>query len=194
MPRKGMDRVIEALPMVLEKCSDVVYLIVGGVLTSEDEAFRQTLMQRVRELGLGDRVLCVGQVPPDELPLYYTTCDVFVLPNRETADSHGVEGFGIVFLEANACGKPVIGGRSGGVADAVVHGETGLLVNGEDVDEIADAIITLLSDTALAQRLGGQGRELVVREFSWERIIQCLRHLCYETADRACARAATPMA
>lgn len=82
----------------------------------------------------------------------------------------GIESFGISFLEANACGKPVIAGRSGGTADAVIDGETGLLVDPHDVDAIASAIILLLTDRDLACRIAENGRRRVERELSWEKV------------------------
>src|SRR5206468_3076535 len=99
---------------------------------------RARLELLVAELGLADRVHFVGEVGPDALPAYYAACDLFVMPNRsEGAD---FEGFGIVFLEAAASGKPAIGGRSGGVTEAIDEGRTGLLVDGTDLGELASAI------------------------------------------------------
>ena len=89
----------------------------------------------------------------------YVACDVFVMPSRALNQRDGVEGFGIVFLEAGACAKPVVGGRSGGIADAVLDGVTGVLVNPTDIAELEGALIRLLRDPAEAQRLGMQGRK-----------------------------------
>ena len=90
------------------------------------------------------------------------------MPSRTVEDD--LEGFGISFLEANACGKPVVAGRSAGVEDAVVHGETGLLVNPESEIEVAEAILTLLGDRDQAESLGRQGKDRVLRQFTWDHV------------------------
>ena len=108
------DKIIEALPAILEQVPDVVYLIVG---TGREE---ERLRVYAQEKGVADRVIFAGHVPDEELPAYYNAADVFIMPNRE--EGTNVEGFGIVFLEANACGIPVIGGRSGGTVDAIADG------------------------------------------------------------------------
>ena len=97
----------------------------------------------------------------------YNLCDVFIMPARESKDD--VEGFGIVYLEAASFTKPVIAGRGGGVREAVVDNETGILVDGKNADEIAGAIIKLFKDKDLREKLGRQGRERVEKEFSWEK-------------------------
>jgi len=80
-----------------------------------------------------------------------------------------IEGFGMVFLEANACGKPVVGGRTGGTVEAIVDGKTGFLVNPINEEEISEKLIILLTDDSLKKRFGTQGRERVEREFRWEK-------------------------
>ena len=100
----------------------------------------------------------MGEVADSDLSDYYALCDIFIMPNREEG-AGDVEGFGIVFLEAGWMGKPVIGGRSGGVPDAVKDGETGLLVDGRSVPEIEEAVARLLSDPALARSMGDKGRK-----------------------------------
>ncbi|WP_025321618.1 glycosyltransferase family 4 protein [Deferrisoma camini] len=157
--RKGHDKVIEALPAIAEKVPKVVYLIVGK------GGYRPRLEELAREHGVADRVVFTGLVPWDDLPRYYRTCDVFVMPNR-TLPNGDTEGFGLVFLEANACGKPVIGGRAGGVPDAVVHGETGLLVDGASAQEVGRAVLRLLLDPELRLRMANSGLSRA-REFSW---------------------------
>jgi phosphatidyl-myo-inositol dimannoside synthase len=162
--RKGHDMVIRALPRLRESVRDVTYLIVGnGPCRSQLEALAAAM-------GVRDRVLFAGQVPAADLPEIYALSDVFVMPSRAPAEADDVEGFGLVFLEANACAKPVIGGRSGGISDAVMDGVTGLLVNPHDPEEIADALTRLLSDADLAFRMGQQGRLRVVRDFAWARV------------------------
>lgn len=169
--RKGHDMVIRALPRLLQTVGNVSYLIVG------DGPYRSELENLASALGVRERVVFAGRMPDETLPRVYALCDVFVLASREQIDSCDVEGFGIVFLEANACGKPVVGGRSGGIGDAIAEGETGFLVDSRDPDGIAEAIGRLLTDPQLAARLGEQGRERVVREFSWHSVAARLRRI-----------------
>ena len=109
-----------------------------------------------------------------ELPAYYAACDVFVMPSRYIESTGTVEGFGIVYLEAAACGKPVVAGNQAGVPDAVVDGKTGLLVNPWDSDAIGEAIITVLSDPYLASQLGDNGRKRVVELYNWDKVAEQL--------------------
>ncbi len=158
---KGIDMVIKALSIVKRRYGDFYYIICGrGEL-------KEFYLKLAVEYGLGDKVI-ITTVSDEDLPLLYMACDLFIMPSREEQSPKGVlaEGFGIVFLEANACGKPVIGGRSGGIPDAVLDGETGILVDPKNVDEIANAIIKLLTDEELAEEMGRKGRERVLREFT----------------------------
>jgi phosphatidylinositol alpha-1,6-mannosyltransferase len=157
--RKGHDLTIDAIARLVEKQRNVKYLIVG------DGEERPALEQRVAKHGLSNHVMFAGIVPAGALPSYYAACDVFLMPNR--IDAGDFEGFGIVFLEAAACGKPTIGGKSGGASEAVQDGETGMLVSGTDVDELAGAIDRLISSAELRSRFGGAGRERVLRQFTW---------------------------
>ncbi len=161
--RKGQDKVIKVMPHVLEKVSNVVYIIIGE---GEDKSRLKNL---VEELKLGDRVIFTGYIPNKELPCYYNACDVFIMPSREIPEEGDAEGFGIVYLEANACGKPVIGGKSGGIPDAIMDGKTGLLVDPHSEEEIAQALIKLLSDEDYAQKLGQNGLDRVRKELTWEK-------------------------
>ncbi len=154
--RKGHDTVIRALDRIRRSVGPVKYLIVGE---GPDEA---RLRRLARDLGCESDVIFAGSVREEALPSFYAACDVFVMPSRSLAGRDGVEGFGIVFLEAGACGKPVIGGRSGGVADAVINGVTGYLVDPLDVGEVSGTITRLLVDRAEAVRMGKQGRLRVV--------------------------------
>jgi phosphatidylinositol alpha-1,6-mannosyltransferase len=106
-------------------------------------------------------------VSHEDLPSYYAAADLFVLPNR--VDDGDFEGFGMAFLEAAAAGLPTIGGASGGVPEAIVDGETGFLVSGSDVDELAERIERLAVDADLRARLGRAGRARVERDFNWDR-------------------------
>lgn len=164
--RKGFDRVIEALPILAKDFPDVVFVLVG------DGPDRERLERLVAERGAADRVVILLQCDETMVMKYYHACDVFAMPSRYIRERGDVEGFGIVFLEANACGKPVVGGNSGGVPDAVVHGETGCLCDPNDPAALADTFKRLLSDPALCARLGRQGRERVYREFALEKYAQ----------------------
>lgn len=157
--RKGVADVLRVLPRVAER-RDVRFVIAGR----EQE---ENLAPLVAELGLEDRVRFAGEVTPDDLPALYRSADLFVMPSREDETTGSVEGFGIVFLEAAASGIPSIGGRSGGMADAIVDGETGYLVTPGDLDEIADRITRLLTDDDLRAQLGRAGRARVLTEFTW---------------------------
>jgi phosphatidylinositol alpha-1,6-mannosyltransferase len=122
-----------------------------------------------------DRVHFLGHVSYEDLPRWYNACDVFVMPNRDI--NGDTEGFGLVFLEAAASGKPAIAGIAGGTGSAVVHGETGLRVDGESVPDIATAMLRLLSDTDEAERLGDNARQRVLANFIHKRRVDQLRQL-----------------
>lgn len=128
------------------------------------------------EYQLDKSVTFCGRIPDDQLNDYYSLCDVFIMTPRETFPD--VEGFGIVFLEANACAKPVIGARSGGVTDAVQHEKTGLLVEPESSSEIANAIIDLMQNEPKRLQLGQNGMQWVRTEMNWKsttgRLYECL--------------------
>ncbi len=133
----------------------------------------------------------LGEVPDGDLPRYYAACDMFLLPNR--IDDGDVEGFGIVFLEAAATGRPAIGGRTGGVPEAVVDEETGLLVSGTDVGELAAAIQDLASSKDKRQAMGAAGRERVCRAFTWERAAAEVSAVHAEVAARTHTAAPSSM-
>jgi len=158
--RKGVDRVIRALPRLAAAVPELRYLVVG------DGAERSALETLARELGVADRVVFAGAVPLAEVPAYLALGEVFALPNRRLPDGED-EGFGLVFLEANAMGLPVLGGRAGGVPEVVREGETGLLVDGTDADAVAAALLRLLTDAPLRARLSAGGLALAAGA-GWE--------------------------
>jgi phosphatidyl-myo-inositol dimannoside synthase len=160
--RKGHDTVMRALPRVAELVPNVSYLIVG------DGPHEARLRSLARELGIEHRVVFCGQVPEDELVAYYHACDVFAMISRELSDD--TEGFGIVFIEAAACGKPTLGGRSGGIPDAIADGETGMLIEPGAVDSLTTALVSLSGDRALARRLGEAGRRRVSESYQYREI------------------------
>ncbi len=128
---KGYDQVLQALPEIRQTIPDVHYIIVG----KGDDKTR--IEQQIIQLGLQDSVTLAGFIPDEQLCDYYNFCDVFAMPSKR-------EGFGIVYLEALACGKPVLGGNQDGAIDALCHGELGVLVNPDDVHEIAKMLVQIL--------------------------------------------------
>ena len=168
--RKGIDRVIAALPSVLAAVPDAHYLVVG-----EGPQQAELLALAVR-CGVAERVTFAGTVGHRDVPAYLALAACFAMPNRRLADGED-EGFGLVFLEANACGVPVLAGRAGGVPEVVADGENGLLVDGEDAVAVADGLIRLLSDAPLAARLAAGG--LARAELAgWDRTTARLLALC----------------
>ncbi len=166
VPRKGHDLVIRALPAVRRAVPDVVYVVAGG---GDDVPRLRDLAGR---LGVDDVVRFVGRVPADEKAPYYGLCDVFVMPSRQ--EGVDVEGFGISFVEAGVCGKPVIAGRHGGVPDAVRDGETGFLVDPASPAAVEDALLRLLADPAMAACMGRRGQQLVRDAFRWPTLADAL--------------------
>jgi phosphatidylinositol alpha-1,6-mannosyltransferase len=162
VPRKGQDALIRALPDVRRRAPDAALLLVGS------GPHRSTLDGLAREFGVSSDVYFTGPVPWPDLPAHYAAGDVFAMPCRTRRGGLDVEGLGIVYLEASATGLPVVAGDSGGAPDAVREGETGFVVGGRDVPTLADRLATLLTDTALARRMGGAGRAWVEAEWRWD--------------------------
>jgi len=160
VPRKGQERLVRAMPRILEACPNTRLVLVGR---GPCEA---ACREKARALGIEGLVHFAGRADDATLAALYQDCALFALPTGTDANGQ-VEGFGLVFTEAHAYGKAVVAGHSGGVADAVRHGETGLLVAGENVDAVADAVIGLLRDEALARRLGEAGKRRVAEELNW---------------------------
>jgi phosphatidylinositol alpha-1,6-mannosyltransferase len=158
---KGVDHALGALRLVLASHPDVLYLIGGE---GED---RPRLESLVRRYGLRDHVRFAGRVDASRLADHYRLADCFVMLSRMDVTAPHVEGFGIVFLEAAACGLPVIAGRSGGIPDAVADGETAWLVDPLDEHAIAAAMREVLDDPARAAGRGQRGRLRAEREFTW---------------------------
>jgi phosphatidyl-myo-inositol dimannoside synthase len=174
VPRKGVARVVRALGQVLRSAPRARLLIVG------EGPERGALESTMRELGLEGQVLFCGALDAERLRLCYQAADVFVLP--ATSDGADVEGFGIVFLEANACGLPVIGPDRGGPADAIVDGVTGLCVDPSSVAALTAAMARLALDVELRRSLGVAGRQRVLDEFRWshvaERLLTAIEREC----------------
>jgi phosphatidylinositol alpha-1,6-mannosyltransferase len=122
----------------------------------------------VHHHSLENNVIFTGRVQLVDLPKYIQLADVFAMPARDRFFGLEVEGLGIVYLEASACGVPVIVGNSGGAPDAVIPDVTGLVVDGRNPDEIAAAIKKVLADPKLAKRYANAGREWIVNEWRWQ--------------------------
>jgi glycosyltransferase involved in cell wall biosynthesis len=152
--RKGHDQLILALPKIRQAIPDVLYSIVG-----EGEE-RSSLESLVAREGLGDHVQFVGHPNDEELVRCYQQCDLFVLPNRQVAKD--IEGFGMVLLEAQACGKPVVAGASGGTAETMRIPETGHVVPCDTPEHLADLVVKLLEGAVLA---GAQRSRIVTVNF-----------------------------
>lgn len=153
--RKGIDKAVLAMAQVLRHRQDVHYLIIG------DGEMRAEIEQTIARANMGEHITVVGKVTDAELVDYLRLCDLFLMPNRTMPDGD-TEGFGLVFREANACRKPVIGGRAGGAVEAVLENQSGLLVDGNNIDEIAAAIEQILGDDALAEHLAANGLQLAL--------------------------------
>lgn len=159
---KGIDTTMRALAAVRAVHPGTRYAIVG---TGE----RLAPFERLRdELGLGDAVRFLGAVGDDELPALYNAADLYVGASRRFEGL--VEGFGISLVEASACGLAVVGGRSGGVPDAVLEGETGILVDSDDPRAVAAGVNQLLSNPEHRKQLGAAGRKAVERYYNWDRV------------------------
>ena len=151
---KGADTLISALPHVLKATPDSTLVLVG------DGNDRPRLEQLARDLGVGEHTHFLHGLTPEQLFACYANCDVFALPSRG-------EGFGLVFLEAMAHAKPVIGGAHGGIPDIVEDGVTGLLVPHGDIERLAQALETILNHPDRAMEMGARGRDRLAKTFSF---------------------------
>lgn len=167
--RKGFDTVIRCMPRLVEAGLDVHYAVIG---IGEDRDYLGAL---VAEHGLGDRVHLLGHVPMDDLPRWYNACDLFVLANRDIAGD--TEGFGIVYVEAAACGKAAIAGKAGGTGSAVLDQVTGLRVSADGSDEVLRALLALLPDQNMRDTMGAAGLERARSSLSWDAVAQQTRQL-----------------
>jgi phosphatidyl-myo-inositol dimannoside synthase len=156
---KGVDTVIEAMPEVLAAFPGVRYVVVG------DGDDRPRLEELARRCGVDERVAFAGAVDAAALRAFYETCEIFVMPSK-------TEGFGIVFLEAMALGKPVVGGNHGGTPEVWTDGTAGFLVDHGDVHALAGRLKLLLGDSDLRARMGAAGRALVASNFTFARFRQ----------------------
>jgi phosphatidylinositol alpha-1,6-mannosyltransferase len=169
VPRKGVDKVLEAMPAVARLFPHARYLIVG------DGPQRSELEEVAGKLGVADRVTFVGAVPHDETVNFYRCADLVLLPNRE--EKGDADGLPLVFLEASACAKPVIGGKAGGTAEVIHDGENGFVVDGCDVRAIEAAIGRLLDSEVLRAAMGQKGVEMA-RGWDWRERVGLFLRTC----------------
>ena len=160
--RKGQDVLIEAMPAIIKDVPEAHILMIG------EGPYRSYLENRVRALGIQERVTFIGRIQYADLPRYICAGDLFVMPSRSRLAGLEVEGLGIVYLEASACGLPVIAGDSGGAPDAVLEGQTGLVVDGTSKSEVAAAAVELLLDPDRSRAMGVRGRQWIIQEWRWE--------------------------
>jgi phosphatidylinositol alpha-1,6-mannosyltransferase len=167
VPRKGIDTMITALPAVVAMHPGLRYVVVG------DGPDRERLSALAAAHGVAAHVRIVGGVNNEQLPAYYAGADLFVLASRELPGVADAEGFGIVLLEAQACGTPVIAARSGGMPDALRAGETGLLVPPNDPGALAAAVLELLGDPPRLRAMGEAARAHALAK-SWRATARCV--------------------
>ncbi|HSD49262.1 MAG TPA: glycosyltransferase family 4 protein [Actinomycetota bacterium] len=161
--RKGQDVLIRGLASVHRRVPGATLVIVG------DGPDRRRLEALATEVAVPGSVVFAGQVSEEDLPRYYRLGDVFAMPCRNRLAGFEVEGWGNVFVEAAACGRPVVVGDSGGAREALLDGQTGILVDGTRVEEVAAAVADLLADPARAEEMGRAGRARVERYYTWPR-------------------------
>lgn len=166
VPRKGQDTLIRAWPLVREQVPDAALLLVG------DGPYAGRLRAQAAHDG---SIVFTGPVPAADLAAHYRAGDVFAMPCRTRRGGLDVEGLGIVYLEASACGLPVVGGDSGGAPDAILQGESGYVVGGRDTTALAARLTELLTDPARARAMGEKGRAWTEREWSWDQVAARLR-------------------
>jgi phosphatidyl-myo-inositol dimannoside synthase len=171
VPRKGQDALIKAMPHVLAVIPDALLLLVG------DGPSRRRLERLTRDHDVAASVLFAGAVPWSEAPGWFDVGDVFAMPCRTRKGGLEPEALGIVFLEAQACGHPVLVGDSGGAPETVLHGETGYVVDPSNPVAIAARAADLLSDLDDVRLMGEKGRAWVEREWSWQESVGILRGL-----------------
>jgi phosphatidylinositol alpha-1,6-mannosyltransferase len=156
--RKGFDKTLGAMKHVWQKYPDAVYIIAGD---GEEREALEKMAEPHKE-----HVLILGKVSEQERNTLLATCDIFIMPSRKTHSD--VEGFGMVYVEAHQYKKPVIAGNTGGAVEAVLDRKTGLIVDPEDIDAIAEGILELLDNPELAKQLGEAGKKRLSEGLSWD--------------------------
>jgi phosphatidylinositol alpha-1,6-mannosyltransferase len=160
--RKGQDKLISALPQIRAAIPNVHLVLVG---VGPHQKYLEKLAAKLK---VKDCITFIGRINYAELPKYICLGDIFAMPSRSRFFGLEVEGLGIVYLEASSCGLPVVGGKSGGAPDAVLIGETGVVVDGTDSFEIAESCIELLNNPELCAVMGANGRAWIIENWRWE--------------------------
>jgi phosphatidylinositol alpha-1,6-mannosyltransferase len=164
VPRKGQDVLVAGWPRVLARRPDARLLLVGA------GPAERSLRRAVAAQGVADSVVLTGGVDAAELPGHYAAGDVFAMPCRTRRAGLDVEGLGMVFLEAAACGRPVVAGTSGGAPETVREGTTGHVVDPRSPAAVAATIADLLDDPVRGRAMGAAGRAWVEQRWSWTTI------------------------
>ncbi|MDP1851925.1 MAG: glycosyltransferase family 4 protein [Candidatus Planktophila sp.] len=160
--RKGQDKLIESMAAIVKEVPNAHLLLVG------EGPYRDHLTKLVRKHHLEDCVTLIGRIQFGQLPSYICCGEIFAMPSRSRFAGLEVEGLGIVYLEASACGLPVIAGASGGAPDAVIDGQTGVVVDGLNCAAIASAAIQMLYNPTQSHSMGLEGRRWVVENWRWQ--------------------------
>ena len=163
---KGQDKVIEALFEVRKRHENFKYIIAG------EGNYEKALRELVRNYGLENKVVFAGPVRHEEVWNFYDSCDIFAMINRTISSKENIEGLPNVLIEAAARGKPIITGTDGGSEEAVEHGASGYVVDGNDTGRISEHIIDLISDEDKSKRFGARGRQKILNEFTEEGMIE----------------------
>lgn len=166
IPRKGLPFLIEAAEQIVKERKDVAFVIVG------DGSLRSHFVEYLKKIGLSDYFVFLGDVSDSVLPEIYNCADVFALPSIQ-------EGQGIALLEAQATGKPVVAFDVGAVGETFADGETGLLVR-PDGDKLATAVLDLLSNETLREKMGAKGRVFACTNFSWSTCAEKMLEVYHE--------------
>lgn len=175
--RKGQDAIIRALPIVLREVPDAAALLVGG------GPARPRLERLARDAGAAGAVVFTGEAREAELPAHYAAGDAFAMPCRSRYAGLEVEGLGLVYLEAQACGRPAVAGDSGGAPEAVIPGVTGFVVPGRDHRALAQSLVELLGDPARARRMGEAARAFMEEYHHWDRVVERYRAMLVGVAQ-----------
>ncbi len=173
--RKGHDLMIRSLPLIQKEFPDVIYSIIGNGKEYEG------LKLITEELNLGDLVQFMEEVDEEKKLLCYQQADIFILPNRTVLND--IEGFGIVLVEAQSCEIPVVAGDSGGTRETMLPGKTGLIIDCTSVESIAEAIVSLLRQPELRQKMGKEGRQHVLQSLDWEVVIDQAKNVFSELLE-----------
>ena len=174
--RKGHDTVIKCLPSLIKKFPNIQYVIAGP--HRKKDTYLDELKFLAKELSVENHIVFVDYIPDKDLNEIYSRSQVYVMVSRTYNDIGDSEGFGITFLEANACGCPVIGSTEGGIPDAVENNKNGLLVPADDIKSLTKAINKFLEDQSFRTKIIDQGIKRVNNDFTWEKLtIKMVKYL-----------------